>query len=217
MIMWNDAIDISKSPDIPRDIIIHFWRIAMPGRGPYEGCTFQRFLEESFTVINSHFPEAYAEEYIRQDSLLTWSPVTRPEHEERFNGQIWGGEACAWDVHEHFGYSLSATLWIFADRLCNNGRLELEEIDGKALSRNILDDEMFPYDIFKLLGSYILINKDKAAFFGENKTAGTSEVASAINSLQSLDLSEREKQIFVQPYIDCLSLLLEAKGQKYDV
>ncbi|MDD4774140.1 MAG: family 20 glycosylhydrolase, partial [Eubacteriales bacterium] len=41
IMMWNENIDISKSPELPRDILIHFWRIAGTNRGPVEGCSME--------------------------------------------------------------------------------------------------------------------------------------------------------------------------------
>ena len=100
IIMFNDQIDISVTPDIPKDIIIQFWRIATPGRGPVDGCTLERFLEEGFTVINSYFPETYVdfEEYASSESINQWTPLSSPEFDPTSN-QVIGGEFCAWEKH----------------------------------------------------------------------------------------------------------------------
>lgn len=68
LMIWNDSIDISVAPDLPRDILIQFWRVALDTRGPHEGCSMQRFLEEGFTVVNSFYEETYADDYMSEGS-----------------------------------------------------------------------------------------------------------------------------------------------------
>ena len=61
MIMFNDQIDISVPVDPAKRHYYSLLRIAIPGRGPVEGCSLERFLEEGFTVINSYYPETYVD------------------------------------------------------------------------------------------------------------------------------------------------------------
>ena len=79
MMMWNDQIDISRDVPLSRDILIQFWRIAGKGRGPYEGCTFKKFLEKGFDVINASYPYTYfdMESYMNVEKLSTWTPFTK--------------------------------------------------------------------------------------------------------------------------------------------
>ena len=121
MIIWNDSIDISKSPELPRDILIEFWRVAAPGRGPREGCSMQRFIEEGFEVINADYPMTYIDlpEYLTWDKIKTWDLTNFPAEAGDKAYQILGAETCAWDVQKHWPYSLYTVVPAFADRCYN--------------------------------------------------------------------------------------------------
>ncbi len=117
LIMWNDWIDISASPDIPRDIIIEFWRVAAPDRGPHIGCSMQRFLDEGFTVVNAHYPDTYIDLYVDYGRLKDWRYDRSPAADENTVGKIIGGDVPAWDVHEHYRQSIPVAIPLFADKL----------------------------------------------------------------------------------------------------
>ena len=136
MIMWNDNIDISKKPELPRDILIEFWRIAAPMRGPRENCSMKRFLEESFKVINAHFPYAYIGD-TNKDNLIAFD-VTKeyndfPENEGLEHAVI-GAEACAWDDRYYLSYAIYSFIPIFADR-CYNTKAPI--IYGEDFERSL--------------------------------------------------------------------------------
>lgn len=40
LMMWSDHIDCTRPVGMSTDILMQFWRIAGPGRGPYDGCSF---------------------------------------------------------------------------------------------------------------------------------------------------------------------------------
>ena len=122
MIIWNDNIDISKSPELPRDILIEFWRIAAPMRGPRENCSMKRFLEEGFEVINAHFPYAYIGDHTREKIFLF--DTDREYHDfpdnKEFKHAVLGGEGCAWDDRYYLKYSLYSFIAVIAERCYNN-------------------------------------------------------------------------------------------------
>lgn len=119
MILWNDDIDISKDPPIPHDILIEFWRVAAENRGPVEGCSMQRFLEEGFEVINADFPNTYVDEYVTWSKLKKWDPYKDPADAEARAHQMLGGEMCAWEGsnYPHYLYALYFAIPAFGDRL----------------------------------------------------------------------------------------------------
>lgn len=121
MMMWNDDIDISKSPAIPRDILIEFWRVAAKDRGPVEGCSMQRFLEEGFEVVNADFPNTYVDEYIEWSRLKKWNVCKDPADADDYRHQMLGGEMCAWEGsnYPHYLYALYFAIPVFGDRLWN--------------------------------------------------------------------------------------------------
>ena len=137
MMMWNDNIDISKSPDLPRDILIEFWRVAGKDRGPREGCSMQRFLEEGFTVVNADFPNTYIDlpDYLHWSKLRAWDLSSDPAPADGYKDQIIGGETCAWDVQRHYDFSLYTTVPAFADRAYNLSPITNDAEFGTALTR----------------------------------------------------------------------------------
>jgi len=139
MMLWNDNIDIAKTPELPRDILIDFWRIAAPNRGPREGCTYERFLEEGFEVVNCHFVETYVERNrLTDEQLSKWTPHNVPEHDPKYNRQILGGGPCAWDdpiTSGHFEWSLPSSIMLFGDRLWNAAEYGYDSEYGRACSR----------------------------------------------------------------------------------
>ena len=122
MIIWNDNVDISESPDIPKDILIEFWRIAAPQRGPRENCSMKRFLEEGFEVINAHFPYAYIGDLTREKLFLFDTDREYHDFPENLglNHAILGGEGCAWDDRYYIKYSLYSFIAMIAERCYNN-------------------------------------------------------------------------------------------------
>lgn len=162
VIMWNDNIDISQSPDLPRDILIHFWRIAATDRGPVEGCSMERFLEEGFEVLNSWYPETYIERdfYDNNDETIkVWSPISVPLHDSKYNAQIKGGEPCAWGEYkglEHYDWTLPTSIMLFGDRLWNykpNDDAEEFGIAGTRYQLGIHTPEKF--NLFEIFGGFM--------------------------------------------------------------
>ena len=137
MIIWNDNIDISKSPDIPRDVVIEFWRVAAEQRGPREGCSMLRFLEEGYTVINADYPNTYIDlpEYLNWEKLRTWDLTADPAKADEYADKIIGAETCAWDVQRHYDFSLYTTVPAFADRVYNLSPVTDDAEFGTALTR----------------------------------------------------------------------------------
>ncbi len=120
LIIWNDWVDISVTPDIPKDIVIEFWRVAAETRGPHIGCSMQRFLEEGFDVINASYPDTYIDLYVSYPRLKKWCYNKIPACDEVTEGKIIGADLCAWDVHPHYEHSLPVAIPIFAEKLWNS-------------------------------------------------------------------------------------------------
>ncbi len=137
MMMWNDNIDISVSPMLPRDILIEFWRVAEVGRGPREGCSMQRFIDEGFEVINADYPITYMDlpEYMNWETLKSWDLTKAPADAKEHSYQILGAETCAWDVQKHFAHSVYTAVPAFADRCYNLAPVDDEDAFLKALTR----------------------------------------------------------------------------------
>lgn len=164
-IMWNDQIDISGDVPLSRDILLQFWRIAAPGRGPYEGCSMAKFLEKGFRVINSYYPYTYMEmdHHLHEDKLRSWSPIAVPTFPQEYAGNVVGGEMCAWEfgnVEEYpiFGYVTPPALAIFADCVWNYGSREYTEEFKTALAEFIFGHAC-ENDVFACTGTLIAPRK----------------------------------------------------------
>ena len=161
MMMWNDQIDVSKDVPLSRDILIEFWRIAGKGRGPYEGCTFEKFLEKGFRIINASYPYTYfdMESYLSVEKMKTWTPFTKPDQSEQYAAQILGGETCAWEFGNYegypfYGYVTPSVLALFGDKVWGLGEREYDEEYRKALAEFIFGTEEL-CDVFDCVGALI--------------------------------------------------------------
>nr|MBQ4319317.1 family 20 glycosylhydrolase [Clostridia bacterium] len=162
MVMWNDYIDISKSPELPRDILILFWRVAGENRGPREGCSMQRFLEEGFECLNSYYPETYIERDFyrnKDETILVWDPHKIPETDPALADQILGGGPCAWGERDglgHFKWTLASSIFMFGDRLWNNSVCNDLDSFGVAASRWALGiDTPKDFNVYKEFGGFM--------------------------------------------------------------
>ena len=161
MIMWNEQIDVSKEVPLSRDIILQFWRIAHPGRGPYEGCSFNAFLEKGFKLINSYFPYTYFDlgSYMAPEKMKSWTPFNTPEQSPEYGGQILGGEACAWEYGNYeeypfYGYTMPPSVALFGDKLWGLGEREYDEEYKSALSEFVFGSEELA-EIFDFVGDLV--------------------------------------------------------------
>ena len=161
LIIWNDWIDISKSPDIPRDILIEFWRVAADARGPHVNCSMQRFLDEGFDVINANFPDTYIDLYVSYDNLKEWKYNRVPADDSKTKGKIIGADVCAWDVHDHYVWSIPVSIPLFAEKMWNSDS-KLNDDTLKAVSCILFGTESF--NIFDYTKDVIILD-DKCEIF----------------------------------------------------
>lgn len=162
MIMWNDQIDISKSPELPRDILIEFWRVAAPTRGPVEGCSMQRFLEEGFYVINANYPDTYIDLYVEYDKLKEWDYRRSPATDAETPGIIIGGDVCAWDVFAHFRQTVPVSITCFADRFWNRKPVIEEKEFLTGISELLLGEK--DLNIFDYMKGVLLLDNENNVF-----------------------------------------------------
>jgi len=153
MMMWNDQIDVGrpKDVDLPRDIMMHYWRIAEKGRGPWENCSYDKFLELGFPVVNSWYPETYIDIYIKEENLARWNPLTVPKlPDTKYRKQIQGSTLCAWAGLDIYPRVLPSAIPFFADRVWNLEPIE----DPKAFARSLPRHIFGPYTPVELDGLY---------------------------------------------------------------
>ena len=160
LMMWNDQIDIGKPQEVnvPMDMLLHFWRIASPGRGPVTNCTYEGFLDKGFQVLNSYYPETYIDGYIKEQHLLVWNPWTSPACPPEHRGQVVGGQMCAWDNYDYYRRVLPAAMAAFGDRVWNADPVTNKIAFALALPRHMFGP-LTPDDLSHLheaLGSILL-------------------------------------------------------------
>lgn len=196
LIIWNDWVDISKSPNIPRDIIIEFWRVAAPTRGPHIGCSMQRFLDEGFDVINANFPDTYIDLYVNYERLSEWDYKKIPADDENTTGKIIGGDVCAWDIHSHFSHSVPISIILFADKLWNR----TSAWDGdflRAVSKILIGDDTI--SIFDFTREVICLDDS-----GDIFKPDIDRTALAANLKKITPRSPTEKQV-ISAYLSLLT------------
>lgn len=166
VMVWNDNIDIAKPHDIPRDVLIHFWRIARPGCGPRRNCSLAKFLKSGFQVVNSYYPMTYINYYIPDEKLARWNPASMPPVPVQLRDAVLGGEMCAWNVgwKDYYQRVLPSAWALFGDRVWNKRKLTKLRAFARSLPRHIFGPQL-PRELdslFEVLGSLILPLPKKA-------------------------------------------------------
>lgn len=200
MVMWNDNIDISQSPDLPRDILIEFWRVAGENRGPREGCSMKRFLDEGFTVINADYPNTYVDLYVEWNKLRSWNLTADPAEAGDASGLVIGAEACAWEVLRHYAFSLYTTIPAFADRAYNLSPITNESEFGTALTRIALGASVTTgFNMFdNILCDFILGYNDCNIFKAD------ANLKKFKNTLTSLTAISKDQSKLISAYLELL-------------
>ena len=212
MIMWSDWVDISKPSPLPKDIIMEFWRVASAKRGPHEGCSMEKFMEQGYTVINAYYPEVYvcSRYYASEEKLQTWLPTRRPETDEKYHDMIVGGELSAWEYgnklkYGFYRYTLAAPLGLFADRVWNASDREYDLEYQIALTRAILGvDCPKNLNIFEYLGAIMVPADNQSLGVVENVKATDKELEEIQLKLVPASVSGGYGSLQAQSYIECL-------------
>lgn len=191
MMMWNDQIDVTKDVPLSREILIEFWRIAYPGRGPYEGCTFNGFLEKGFKVINAAYRSTYLdmEHYLSPEKMKTWTPFNDPEQSSEYARQVIGGETCAWEFGNYtgypfYGYVTPPVLALFGDKLWGLGEREHNDEFKAALSEYIFGSAEFT-EVFECFGGLIPPRKPGMMTYYEDADIPVEKMKSCTEKLRS--------------------------------
>ncbi|MBO5040228.1 MAG: family 20 glycosylhydrolase [Clostridia bacterium] len=222
MVMWNDQIDISKESPIPKDVLIAFWRIAYPGRGPYENCTMEDFARQGYKLYNSIYEKTYVDldEYLREDELKSWSPVTYPEISDEFKQQVVGSEMCAWEYgnRENYGfydYTLKANIPMFADRLWDATPQEYDE-DYRKENYKMIFGKKLTKDLSPIFGGFLPPRSAKIMTHVEHKDIDTDLIAAVIDELSEIEANghySRQRYEYIKLLRDIAKLKYLADNQ----
>ncbi len=190
-IMWSEQIDCTRPTGLDPDILMQFWRVAHPNRGPVEGCSMQRQLEMGYTIINSYYPNTYAdvEKYMSPETLAFWRWDEHPACEEAYKGQILGSEVCLWEFGNKESYAfyertLPSSLFLMGDKLWSGIKGAYPDETGHLLTRAILGaGTPEGFDIFAAVGS-LLPPRSEALCYPEKISASKEELEALLSALE---------------------------------
>ncbi|TYL37944.1 beta-N-acetylhexosaminidase [Natronococcus pandeyae] len=232
MMLWNDQIDISDSPSLPRDALVQFWRVAGKGRGPVEGCSLERFLEEEFEVVNSYVYAAYVNGWISEEYMLGWEPRSRPSVPDARAEQVIGGELLAWEpsseeTRAYFERALPSAIPVFADRLWNGDPIADRPAFSTALTRHALGPFVPEgFDVYRELGGTILPTEGEnvpsppahahRSLGDRTPSEARDDYKDALETLRSLsDSGEAVYPETVAAYEECLEWLADVADREH--
>ena len=211
MIMWSDQLDCSKEIPLPKDIIMQYWRIAAPGRGPVEGCSMEAQLEAGYVLINSPYEYVYGdlEGFMRAEKIKNWHWENCALQEDNISDKIIGSELCEWEYgndkkYPHYKYSFAPSVVVMADKLWNGDNLEFTEQYSKGVTKAIIGTSTPDnLDLFKFFGSVIPPKDDKLAYI-DNVKCNKSEFKETIKLLENISNNKR-----CSVYKKCLEDIME--------
>ncbi len=159
MMVWNEEIDITRSPDLPEDVQVQFWRWT---RGRMEENALQQWAEAGNDVVNSYLQGTYIGVQMTEETARRWSPTSWPPVTDDVSQQICGGELPAWNgwgdqSWEDYGVrAMPSGMAIFGDRVWNGDTIDDPERFNRAVQRQVLGPAVpADLDIFEELGSSI--------------------------------------------------------------
>jgi hypothetical protein len=224
LIMWSDQMDCPRGALLPKDIIMHFWRVAFPSRGPYIGCSMNAQAALGYQVINSYYPETYAftgEPIIMtSESLRKWQWDRQPEVEEQYRDRILGSELCAWAygskaLGDYINRFLPSTTVIFGDKLWNNEILEYTDAYCCQLTRTVLGASVPEgFNVFRAIGDVIPPTDNEKKSYYERVNCSDEELREIVKILSQPDTYFAGDAVRAELYRDCAEYTLKMKNEQ---
>lgn len=219
MVMWSDQIDCTRPCPLPRDIVMHFWRVAGRGRGPVDGCSMAAQAAMGFTLINSHYLEAYIEEEgeMSEETIRDWRWDTRPAVAEEHRKQVMGGELCVWtygvnaepgktpDYYDYINRELPGAVMLMGNKLWNGRDFVYSPAFRQELTRAVLGPHTPKgLDVFAPFGSMMPPKSNTRFAYEDRVTVTKAEMADTLAALEGMEQSPR-----VARYVCAIKALLE--------
>lgn len=216
MMMWSDQIDCNRPCPLPRDILMHFWRVAGPGRGPTENCSMNNQLKMGFCAVNSLSKDTYIdiERFLQPEKIKDWLWYTSPETDPEYKNQILGGECCAWEYgnalrYLHYNRTFAPSVFIMADRLWNEGEMNFDEEYSVLLTRAVLGATTPKgLDFFRCIGAFIPPRNDELAHY-DRITCPPEIINEVLETLKGLAPADFGSRYRIEEYIKVLEAVLE--------
>lgn len=223
LIMWSDQLDCPRGALLPDDIIMHFWRVAFPSRGPYVGCSMNAQAALGYQVINSYYPETYTftgEPIImNSESVRKWRWDCEPECEEQYRDRILGSELCVWgytldSLCAYMDRFLPSTIVLMGDKLWNNETLEYTEEYCRQLTKTVLGASV-PEDlnVFAAIGDVMPPTENDKKSYYERVTCTDDELRQIIAALSQPDTYFAGDAARAAQYRSCAEYTLEKRHE----
>ncbi len=219
-IIWSDQIDCRRPKGIDGDVLLHFWRIAMEGRGPHEGCSMQGQLDMGYEMINSYFPRTYVdlEIFLSSDNLATWRWDEDPACCEENRHQILGSELAAWEYgnveeYPHYAYSLPSAILLMGEKLWSGEKRPYTAADEIAVTRAVLGAACPDgLNVFAAIGD-ILPPRNSTYAYTDRVRLSDGEIADVISSLTDTDLLDEGANRRAAVYRACAEHVLARRRE----
>lgn len=190
LVMWSDQLDCARQKMLPDDIVMHYWRVASPGRGPVEGCSMNAQLKMGYKVINSNCFKIYLD----RDDDMTSAAVKDwrwDECDSDVAAGVIGSEFCCWDYGKAgmpYDRTLPSAAAVMADKYWSGKKLEYSPEYSESVTRAILGVATpEKLDVFKCLGDIMPQKINQPAYF-EKVTVSKEELLETIKLLETKGL-----------------------------
>ena len=215
LMIWNDQLDVSAPIDIPKDIIVEYWSGTVIDKEAKD--VYQRLLDQGFKTINARIRYTYVNlpSFMQESNIRDWNIRIDNAGEGVLDGDIIGGEMCAWELgnplYAFYGYSLPVCMVLFADRVWNNDAVEYDEQYKNSVFGVLLGDwlcETTPFFCFKEM----IPPRDKTKTAIEEidfDSIPKERLEAVIEYLQGLDTSKIYGANARDAYIEFLNLIYE--------
>ena len=154
MAIWNDQLDVWNEIDIPKDVLVYFWRYDLITK---EKGVFKALLDQGFECVNAHYKYTYFDEqdHMQDSKIGKWNTHTENLGEPAVEGNIFGGILSAWSlgdkIYPHNRYVFPPAAVLFSDRVWNNEPCEYDATYRRAVYAAVSgdnDSEIDPYGFF---------------------------------------------------------------------
>ena len=191
LMMFSDQVDCKRTDVLPKDILMHFWRVAAVGRGPYEGCSMNGQLEMGYTLVNSYYDETYCDnEYCMQPRVFQyWDWRKSPASDPKYADQLLGSELCVWEYGDgeycgHYEWTLPSSVYLMADKLWSGSFVPYDREYSKMLTRAVLGPGTpEKLDLFHCFGE-LMPPRGDVTIYALKTPAGAIEIREAVELLK---------------------------------
>ena len=214
LIMWNDQVDCPRGPVLPTDIVMEFWRVAAPGRGPVEGCSMNALAEMGYKVINAYYPYTYlftGEPVIPFTSELlgSWIWDEDPPCNKEYAANIIGTELCAWGycspITKYLYYAQPSAFVLTADKQWNKDRVVYDEAFAQALTRTLLGVSVPEgFNPFVGIGDVVPPLEDGKLAHCERVTCSDEELSDIVTTRSRTDIIQGADAARAAIYRECV-------------